>query len=109
MNKSFKEFFLSGEFNRMCHVSISQGNSEFAHEMSSFWMRSGFKIAIKNDANLAMEEIMSISEYILANKSFVRQLMAMGFDTLVIQGENNKIGRMFSLKAYANLDGYFLK
>ena len=35
MNTAFKEYFTTGEFNRLCKVSIAQGNSAFAHEMSS--------------------------------------------------------------------------
>lgn len=35
MNAAFKEYFMSGEFGRMCKASISQGISEFAHEMSA--------------------------------------------------------------------------
>ena len=42
MNSAFKECFTTREFNRLCQVSISQGNSAFAHEMSSLWIRSGF-------------------------------------------------------------------
>ena len=46
---------------------------------------------------------------VLQNNQFIRQLMAMGFDTLVVQGSNNKMGKKFSLKAYSNLQNYFLK
>jgi len=99
MNQSFKEFFYSGELNRLCKVSISQGDKDFTHEMSAFWFRSGFKISIENDINLTDTEINEISKYVLTNHSFIRQLMAMGFDTLIIQGANNGKGRKFSLKA----------
>ena len=29
MNAAFKEYFTTGEFNRLCKVSISQGRSEY--------------------------------------------------------------------------------
>ena len=77
--------------------------------MSSLTFRSGFKIGIENDMNLEMSEVMELSKYILANTAFIRQLMAMGFDTLIIQGLNNKKGRKFSLKAYAKLENYFIQ
>lgn len=109
MNQAFKEFFISGDLERFCKVSISQGDSEFRHEMSSFWLRSGFKISIENDTNLNDSEIMDISQYVLQNKSFIRQLMAMGFDTLVVQGKTTQRGRKFSLKAYSNLKDYFIE
>lgn len=108
MNHSFKEYFYSGELDRLCKVSISQGDRDFAHEMSSLWFRSGFKISIENDANLLDSEIMEISKYVLSNTSFIRQLMAMGFDTLIVAGSTGGKGRKFSLKGYANLNNYYL-
>lgn len=109
MNSSFKECFYCGELARLCKVSISQGDEDFAHEMSSFRFRSGFKISIENDLALRDSEITEISTYILENKAFVRRLMAMGFDTLIVQGNTTKIGRKYSLKAYSNLNNYFIQ
>ena len=109
MNKGFKELFYSRVINRLCHVSISAGDPDFTHEMSSMSFRSGFKIGIENDMDLQMSEVMDLSKYILANTAFIRQLMSMGFDTLIIQGLNNGRGRKFSLKAYAKLNNYFIQ
>ena len=109
MNKGFKDLFYSGAINRLCHVSISVGDPDFIHEMSSMAFRSGFKIGIENDMDLQMSEVMELSKYILANTAFIRQLMAMGFDTLIVQGLNNGRGRKFSLKAYAKLNNYFIE
>lgn len=108
MNQSFREFFYSGELNRLCKVSISQGDREVSHEMSSLWFRSGFKISIENDINLLDSEIMEISKYVLSNTAFIRQLMAMGFDTLIVVGATSGKGRKFSLKGYANLNNYYI-
>lgn len=109
MNKGFKELFYSGVINRMCHVSISAGDPDFTHEMSSMAFRSGFRIGIENDSDLQMSEVMELSKYILSNTAFIRQLMAMGFDTLIVQGLNTGKGRKFSLKAYAKLNNYFIE
>ena len=109
MNQAFREYFFSGDLERLCKVSISQGDPEFKHEMSSLWFRSGFKITIENDIKLMDSEIMDISQYVLQNGTFIRQLMAMGFDTLIIQGKTTQRGRKFSLKAYSNLKNYYLK
>lgn len=108
MNQSFREYFYSGEFNRLCRASISQGEQRYAHEMSAFWFRSGFKISIENDNRLVESELKEIADNILCNASFVRQLMAMGFDTLVIQGNTNGKTCKFSLKQYANLNNYYI-
>ncbi len=109
MNMSFKEAFVSGDINRMCKVSISQGDPDFKHPMSSFWFRSGFKITIVNDSNVKDSEYEEIAQYVLQNKTFIRQLMAIGFDTLIVQGGTSKKGKKFSLKGYANLDSYYLR
>lgn len=109
MNAAFKEYFTTGEFNRLCRVSISQGNSSFAHEMSSLWIRSGFKITVENDTALRESEINELAAYITDNAAFVRQLMAMGFDTLVIKGKTTGMTKSFALKKFANLNHYYIK
>lgn len=109
MNTAFKEYFTTGEFSRLCKVSIAQGNSAFAHEMSSLWIRSGFKITIENDSSLRESEINELAAYITDNASFVRQLMAMGFDTLIIKGKTTGMTKSFALKKFANLNQYYIK
>lgn len=109
MNTAFKEYFTTGEFNRLCKVSISQGNSAYAHEMSSLWIRSGFKITIENDLSLYESEINELAAYITNNVTFVRQLMAMGFDTLIIKGKTSGTTKNFALKKFANLDQYYIQ
>lgn len=109
MNVAFKEYFTTGEFNRLCKVSISQGNSAFAHEMSSLWIRSGFKITIENDVSLRETEINELAAYVTDNAAFVRQLMAMGFDTLTIKGKTGGMSKSFALKRFANLNQYYIK
>ena len=108
MNAAFKEYFTTGEFNRLCKVSISQGNSAFAHEMSSIWIRSGFKITIENDYSLRDSEMEELASNVTDNAAFVRQLMAVGFDTLTIKGKTTGKTKSFALKRYANLNQYFI-
>lgn len=109
MNENFQESYYSGGIDRLCKVSISAGDPEFAHEMSSMWVRSGFRITIENDLGLADSEVFEISDYVLQNKSFIRQLMALGFDTLIVQGKVTKRGKLFCLKSYSNLNEYMLQ
>ena len=108
MNAAFKEYFTTGEFNRLCKVSISLGNSAFAHEMSSIWIRSGFKITIENDYSLRESEMEELASNVTDNAAFVRQLMAVGFDTLTIKGKTTGKTKSFALKRYANLNQYFI-
>lgn len=109
MNKAFKEYFYSGELNRLCKVSISSGNSAFAHEMSAIFFRSGFKINIENDSNLKESEMRDISSYIISNKAFLRQLMSLEFDTLIVAGKTTSKTLQYSLKQYTNLSSYTLE
>ena len=108
MNAAFKEYFTTGEFNRLCKVSISQGNSAFAHEMSSLWIRSGFKITIENDYSLRESEMEELASNVTDNAAFVRQLMAVGFDTLTIKGKTTGKTKSFALKRYGKLNQYFI-
>lgn len=108
MNDNFRESFYSGGIDRLCRVSISSGDPEFAHEMSSIWLRSGFRISVENDLGLKDIDVFEIADYILQNKAFLRQLMALGFDTLIIQGKLTKRGKIFCIKSYADLNGYTL-
>lgn len=109
MNQAFKEYYYSGDLDRLCKVSISVGNEEFRHEMSAIFFRSGFKITIENDSSLRDSEILDISKYILTNKAFVRQLMSLGFDTLIITGKTTGKSMQFSFKEYAKVSGYSLE
>ena len=109
MNAAFKEYFMSGEIGRMCKFSIFQGKQENAHEMSSVWFRSGFKVSVENDINLRESEMTELANYIVGNQAFVRQLMAMGFDTLIVKGKTTGKSISYALKKFANLDHYYIR
>lgn len=108
MNQAFKEYYYTGEIERLCKVSVSTGNSNYAHEMSVAFFRSGFKISIENDSDLKDSEIREISQYILSNKPFVRQLMSLGFDTLIIIGKTTSKAMQYCLKEQTSLSQFTL-
>lgn len=70
--------------------------------------RSGFKICIENDNNIKISEFREIGQYILSNRPFVRQLMSLGFDTLIIKGKNTTNEAKYALKQYSELNGFML-
>jgi hypothetical protein len=107
-NRVFKDAFYSQEFNRLCSVTTSKGNPRFKHELSAFYLRSGFKITILNDDNLTEGDYSYIASYVVLSKEFVRQLMAMGYDTLIIRGKSRSTGLEIPLKEIANLNDYML-
>ena len=107
-NLVFTEAFYSGEIDRLCSVTTSPGVQSFKHELSSFYIRSGFKVTIHNDERITDNEYFEISKYIIQSASFVRQLMALGYDTLIIVGKNSARGLQIPLKEIANLHDYML-
>jgi hypothetical protein len=109
MNDAFHEYYVTGEINRLCKVSITVGNQSYRHEMSTVFFRSGFRISVENDSNIKDSELRDISQYILSNTAFVRQLMALGFDTLVISGKTTNKNFMYSLKESATLTNFFIE
>ncbi len=107
-NLVFKEAFMQGDIDRLCVVTTSPGKPEFKHELSTFYLRSGFKITIENDNNLTEGDFIEISKYVIESAAFVRQLMALGYDTLIIKGKNSFMGLQIPLKEIANLHNYML-
>ena len=109
MNEAFHEYYVTGEIDRLCKVSITSGNQSFRHEMSTMFFRSGFRISIENDTNVKESELRDISQYVLSNTAFVRQLMTLGFDTLIVSGRTTNKSLMYSLKEYTNLTNFFIE
>jgi len=107
-NLVFQEAFLQGSLAWKCVVTTSAGKPEYKHELSTFYLRSGFKITIENDKNLQENDYIEIAGYVIQNLAFVRQLMALGYDTLIVVGRNNHYGAFIPLKTIANLHNYML-
>jgi hypothetical protein len=107
-NIVFKEAFMQGDIDRLCVVTTSPGKPEFKHELSTFYLRSGFKITIENDNKLTENDFLEISKYVIESAAFVRQLMALGYDTLIIKGKNRFMGLEIPLKEIANLHNYMI-
>ena len=99
MNQTFKDSYCSGALDRFCKVSITVGDTNYAHEMSAFFLRSGFKISIENDNNIKDSEF----------RPFIRQLMTLGFDTLIVIGKTSRKGMQYCLKSYTQLGGFSLE
>ena len=107
-NQIFREVYVQGEFERLCVVTTAPGNPQFRHELSYHYFRSGFKITIENDNDLKENDFIEILKYICESKAFIRQLMALGYDTLIIKGKNYIRGLEIPLKELASLQDYML-
>lgn len=106
-NKFSKQAFLSRQSTRFIVAKTTRGDSNFKHSMSHTFF-SGFRLTIKNDEGLTNSEVENISKVILTNKTLLRQLMALGFDTLEIYGTNCGIYKQWDISKYSDLKGYFI-
>lgn len=108
-NTVFENAYFSGEFNRLCSVTTSKGDPRNRHELSAFYLRSGFKITIKNDDLLKKTDYSNIAGFVVSNKPFIRQLMALGYDTLIIKGKSSNTGLLIPLKDIIDLREYMIR
>ncbi|GAA4932848.1 hypothetical protein GCM10023314_01550 [Algibacter agarivorans] len=108
-NRVFEYAFLTSEINRKCSVTTSPGKPGFGHALSTIYPRSGFKITILNDDYLTDTDLFEISGYVLESPSFVRKLMAVGYDTLIVKGENSTVGLQIPLRKFGNIDDYMIQ
>jgi hypothetical protein len=108
-NSVFNDAYLCGEIDRNCTVTTGIGNPKYQHVCSTSYLRSGFKITIHNDNKLTSGEINEISKYVLDSQAFVRQLMALGYDTLIIIGKNTFKSEEYSLNKIADLHKFMIQ
>lgn len=109
-NITFKQAWEERSLDRLCSVTTSPGEPSFKHELSTFYLRSGFKITVENDDGLTEDDYGEISKYVLESKPFVRQLMALGYDTLIIKGKHPyHPGFRLSLKEITNFHDYMIE
>jgi hypothetical protein len=90
LNILFEEQYIKGLTDRLIVVSVTKGDKSYKQSMSVNSLRSGFMLLIKNDDQLSITEAQEISEIILNDKPFIRKLIILGFDTLVVKGNNTQ-------------------
>ena len=101
-NDSAKEAFISGAVPSLLEASTSIGNSNYRHEMSK-WMISGFRIRVRSGRPLDKEELLAIGRIILYNNQLVRQIVALGWDTLEVYDASNKKGVQWAFRDFVSL------
>jgi len=89
LNNGFYDMFKQSECNYLCVAETCKGEAKFKHELSSTFLISGLRITIVNDQNLPKSEIIEYSKCVTESKPFVRELMVLGYDTLIIKPKNN--------------------
>jgi len=99
--------FVSGNSDRLLRAKSTIGDTNYKHSMSRFFM-SGFRIEIRNGSSVSSDEILLIGKIFTSNKHLLRQLMALGYDTLEVYAKDSNKYRNFNISGYASLDNYFL-
>lgn len=89
-NAVFFDGFTSGKLEYYCQVERSMSVKSFKHRCHSW---NDFLVVIKNDHELTQVSLIKVSEYFIENDRFVRQLVLIGFEKLIIKGENHS-GRL---------------
>ncbi len=110
-NKIIREFnaaarnaFISGNAPTILKASISRGNKEYKHEFST-WLYSGFRIQALSGRALTKDEMKIIGLVILSDKILLRQLVALGWDTLEVHDNKGEYGLRWKMIDYINLGG----
>ena len=70
-------------------MAFVSGDSSYWHEHSSLLRRTGICIKAVSGKTLSKNDALYIGSCILSNKSIMRQLYLLGFDTFYVQNINN--------------------
>ncbi|VDH15618.1 Uncharacterised protein [Algoriella xinjiangensis] len=108
-NLLFEEAFNLGKIDRLCKLSSTSGNTLFKTPLSAFTFRSGLELKIINDNNLTSKDVYLMIGIILGNQYFVRKLISLGYDTLVITSNSKIIDLQLDLKNFTTLNNRLIK
>jgi hypothetical protein len=100
--------FVNEEAPRLLKSRNTMGDSSYKHSNSRRFF-SGFRIDVKMGPKIKVEEIKFIGTIFLNNRPLLRQLMALGYDTIEVYGGDVDTYMQWNISSYANLDGYFLE
>lgn len=103
-NESARYAFVLGGAPTMLKASISKGCPEYRHPFSA-WLNTGFRIQALSGRALSKEEMVVIGLVVLHDTVLVRQLIALGWDTLEIHDDTGIYGCRWNLIDYANMGG----
>lgn len=108
-NVIFEEAFNIGKLDRLCKIRSCSGNKFFKSSLSTFSFRSGIELKIINDLNLTNYDMHILCSVILGNPYFVRKLISLGYDTLVVTTSTTNITMTINLNDFTNLNSKLIK
>ena len=96
--------FIEGIAPTLLEARVSSGDSAYRHEYSKF-MSGGFRIKVMSGNQLSKSEMVEIGQVILSNDRLIRQLIALGWDTLEIHGSTGSHGLKWELRKFSKVGG----
>lgn len=102
-NDKAKDSFVRGETPTVLKASFSKGISKNRHSFSS-WFNTGFRIQALSGRALTKNEMELIGKIILSDKTLVRMLIVLGWDTLEVHDNSSRYGCRWCLTDYANIN-----
>lgn len=96
-NASAREAFVMGTVPTLMKASISKGNRAF-HHLSSSWLNTGFRIQTFKGHQLPKSELIQIGNVVMSDKTLVRKLVVLGFDTLEVCGIEGLYGCRWAIR-----------
>ncbi|MCQ2171190.1 MAG: hypothetical protein MJZ17_00325 [Bacteroidales bacterium] len=103
-NEAARESFISSVAPTLMKASISRGERSYRHQFSD-WLYTGFRIQAFNGTQLSKNEIMQIGNVIMSDRTLVRKLVVLGFDTLEICGDVGEFGCRWQIRDYIQIEG----
>lgn len=104
-NKIARDAYVLGETDFHMKADSCLGDSSFRHNCSST-LRSGFRIRAIGGKTMTPDEMVLTGFLVLSNKSMVRHLYTLGWDTLIVEDVNARILVKWEIKKFTN-DGIF--
>lgn len=102
-NKRAKDSFVNGDMPTVLKASSSKGLYKNRHSFSS-WFNTGFRIQALSGRALTKKEMMLIGKVILSDRTLVRRLIVLGWDTLEVHDNSSRYGCRWCLTDYANIN-----
>lgn len=104
-NKIARDAYVLGETDFHMKADSCLGDSSFRHNCSST-LRSGFRIRAIGCKTMTPDEMVLMGFLVLSNKSMVRHLYTLGWDTLIVEDINAQIHVKWEITKFTN-DGIF--
>jgi hypothetical protein len=104
-NQAARDAFISGIADTLLEAKISKGDAAYRHSFSRMIGGTGLRIKALSGVALQRSQMMEIGLIILNNRSFVRELMSYGWDTLEVHDNVGNNGLKWALSDYAKMGG----